>query len=253
MSLNLMVGNIGSGKSIIASKLANMGCCVFNMDSFQEMISGGQYGMYDIAKKTIYQKAEDLTIEESLKQGFSVVVDRTNMDIKRRKRFIEIGKKYGAVINAYDFGCGSEENITRRAKNTRGVPMKVWKEVFESMKKSYEQPTKEEGFDNIIQPPNKYVFHAFDFDGTITENKFPEIGEIINGTVEKMNALYDDLKNIIIIWTCRNGEYELMVRDFLIKHKIKFDFINQNPIFDTGSRKIFAHTYYDDRNSILNF
>jgi len=248
MSLSLMIGNIGSGKSIITSKLAFKRSVVFNMDAFQEMIAGGQYGAYDNAKKEIYQTGENATIEKALDQGFSVVIDRTNMDRKRRARFIEIGKKYGAEIVAYNFGSGTDRNIANREKNPRGIPMAQWRQVFDAMQKSYESPSFEEGFSEIIEAPTKYRFYAFDFDGTIVENKFPEIGDIIDGTVQKMNKLFEDLSNIIIIWTVRSGEYERLARAFLIKNKIPFDFINENPIFDPGGRKIFAHEYFDDRN-----
>jgi predicted kinase len=252
-TMNIMVGNIGSGKSLVARKWAFAGfagAAVFNMDAFQEMISGGQYGAYDITKKDVYQAAENTTIEECLKRGISVVIDRTNMDSKRRARFIEIGKKYGATITCYNFGAGDERNLINREKSCRGVPMATWKTVFESMQKAYEPPTIEEGFDLIVDAPKKYRFYAFDFDGTIVSNKFPEIGEILDGTVKRMNDLYYDLENIIIIWTSRSGEHERLMRAFLIKNKIPFDFINENPIFNTGGRKIFAHEYYDDRNVV---
>lgn len=248
MELNILVGNVGSGKSTIARKLAHLGNAVVNMDSIQESISGGIYGAYDPEKKKIYQKIEDTTIEETLKSGMSVCIDRTNMDKKRRSRFIEIGKKYTNNIKCFDFGCGTDEMLKRRLKDTRGVPEKTWYKVFESMRESYEKPDTSEGFSEIIIPPERYEFHAFDFDGTIVENKFPEIGNIINGTVQKINDLYKEIKNIIIIWTCRGGEFEAYMRNFLLKKRIPFDFINENPIFENTGRKIFAHKYYDDRN-----
>lgn len=248
-TMNIFIGNIGSGKSVLAHKLANMGSVVFNMDAFQSMISGGDYGAYDNAKKDIYQEAENVTIRKALEAGLSVCIDRTNMDRKRRERFIKIGQEYGAKIVAYDWGAGEEtKNISNRMKNPRGVPESQWREVFVFMQKAYEPPSLDEGFSEIIVPPEKYKFHAFDFDGTIVENKFPQIGEIINGTVDRINTLYSELSNIIIVWTCRGDDYTSQMRQFLIKHKIPFDFINENPVFDTGSRKIFAHEYYDDRN-----
>ncbi len=57
-----------------------------------------------------------------------------------------------------------------------------------------------------------------------------------------------EASKVVIIRTCRSGDYENQARKFLIDSKIPFDFINENPLFDTGSRKIFAHVYYDDRN-----
>jgi Predicted kinase len=251
MSMNIFVGNIGSGKSVVARKLAFQGAAVFNMDSFQQMIAGGEYGAYDVAKKDIYQEAENLTIRKALEAGLSVVVDRTNMDRKRRERFIKIGQEFGAHIVAYDWGMGTPNNVLRRMKAPRGIPMQQWQDVYGTMLRSYEPPCIEEGIDEIIIPPAKYRFHAFDFDGTIIENKFPDIGAILDGTVEKMSRIYDDLSNIIIVWTCRDEDYTSQMRQFLLKNRIPFDFINENPIFDTGSRKIFAHKYYDDRGETL--
>jgi predicted kinase len=248
-TMNLFIGNIGSGKSVLAHKLAFLqNAAVFNMDAFQQMVSGGEYGAYDIAKKDIYQEAENVTIRKALEAGLSVIVDRTNMDRKRRERFIKIGQEYGAKIVAYHWGPGTEKNLQNRMKNPRGIPGFQWELVFKAMQKAYEPPSLEEGFSEIIEPPVKHRFHAFDFDGTIVGNEFPKIGEIIDGTVEKMNALYADLSNIIIVWTCRGQAYTDEMRQFLLKYKIPFDFINENPIFDTGSRKIFAHVYHDDRN-----
>lgn len=248
-NMDIFIGNIGSGKSLLASKFAKMGSVVCNMDSIQQMIGGGEYGLYDNAKKDVYQAAEDAVITKSLERGLSVVIDRTNMDRKRRQRFIEIGKKFGAEIVAYNWGPGDERSLERRKKNNHGVPAEKWEEVFSFMQKSYEPPTIDEGFSQIIEAPKKYTFHAFDFDGTIVDNKFPEIGEIIGGKVEQLNELWKDIKNIIIIWTCRNGNFENQMRAFLNQKKIPYDFINENPIFDTGSRKIYATTYHDDRNA----
>ena len=225
MTLNIFVGNIGSGKSVVARKLAFQGAAVFNMDSFQQMIAGGEYGAYDVAKKDIYQEAENLTIRKALEAGLSVVVDRTNMDRKRRERFIKIGQEFGARIVAYDWGLGSPNNVLRRMKSPRGIPMERWQTIYETMKASYDPPCLEEGIDQIIVPPAKYRFYVFDFDGTIVDNKFPEIGAILDGTVEKMNTLYDDIANIIIVWTCRDENYTSQMRQFLLKNKIPFDFI----------------------------
>lgn len=240
-NMNILVGNIGSGKSTIARKLANQGDVVVNMDNIQESIAGGLYGAYDREKKDIYHAVESTIIESALKSNYPVCVDRTNMDKKRRASFIEIGKKYTNNIKCFDFGPGSEDDLQRRLNNSKGTPGETWKKVFDFMKASYEKPELSEGFSEIIIPPGQYKFHAFDFDGLIVKNKFPKIGDIISGTVDRMNEIYKDLENIIIIWSCRSGDYESSMRDFLLKNKIPFDFINENPIFNTGSRKIFAH------------
>jgi len=249
LQCNILVGNIGSGKSTIAHKLALKGMSVVNMDSIQESIAGGIYGAYDPDKKNIYHDIEETAIKASLSEGISVCIDRTNMDKKRRARFINIAKEFTNNINCYDFGAGTEKQLDKRIVNGRGIPAETWEKVYAFMKKTYEKPDLSEGFSNIIIPPEKFEFHAFDFDGTICVNNFPGIGDLVDGTVEKINDLYQDIKNIIIIWSCRSDNYEAQMRSFLLKNKIPFDFINKNPILESGSRKIFAHKYYDDRNS----
>lgn len=253
-TLGIFIGNIGTGKSTIAAKLAKKGSVVFNMDSYQQMLAGGEYGAYDEQKKDIYRKGEEATISVALDAGLSVVVDRTNMDRKRRERFIRLGQQYGAKITAWDFGIGHDNySLGRRLKHPHGIPARVWFEVSARMARSYDPPSLDEGFSEIIKPPTKFSFHAFDFDGTIVENRFPQIGEIIPSrpgrpsAVEMMNRLFEDLSNIIIVWSCRSGDYENEMRHFLFKNKIPFDFINQNPLFEPGSRKIYADIYYDDR------
>ena len=248
MSMKIFTGNIGCGKSTLAKKFSKMGDVVVNMDYLQTMFGGYEYGMYDKEKKNVYWNTEEAAIKSALNCGLSVVVDRTNVDRKSRQRFIQIGKKYGAKIISYDWGPGTEEGLNRRINRPHGVPAKTWRSVWEYMRGSYESPIAEEGFDKLIEAPQKFRFHAFDFDGTLVKNEFPEIGEIIDGTVEVLNKLWEDLSNIIIIWTNRSGDFQNQMRKFLLDNKIPFDFINENPIFDTGGRKIFAHVYYDDRN-----
>jgi predicted kinase len=254
-NLKIFTGNIGCGKSTLAARFARQfNDVVVNMDSIQQMIGGGEYGRYDTAKKDVYQATETAAIESALNAGLSVVIDRTNMDKKRRARFIEIGKKHAANIISYNWNpsmASSENGMLRRLKIPHGIPAEVWKSVFSFMQKNYEPISEDEGFDDVIVAPQKYKFYAFDFDGTIVTNKFPEIGEIIDGTVDKMNKIWEDIANVIIINTCRSGDYENLCRKFCLDNKIPFDFINENPLFETGSRKVFAHEYYDDRNKCV--
>lgn len=253
--LIIFTGNVGCGKSLLASKLAKKGYVVVNNDAITNMVQGGEYGLYDTAKKPIYRDIEVVAIKSALQAGFSVVVDRTNMKISDRERYIKIGKENDAYIRSFTWGPGLNQNLTRRLRNDRGEPSAQWSGVFYHMKNSYELPLRDEGFDELINLETRHhlTFHAFDFDGTIVENKFPAIGKIKERTVKIMQDIWEDMDNIIIIWTCRDGDYLNEMRSFLIKQKIFFDFINENPLVDFGSAKIFAHNYYDDRNVFVDF
>ena len=136
-------------------------------------------------------------------------------------------------------------------KNHRNITQTVWDSVFDKMYDSFTTPTKEEGFSDIVNISFKYYTLSFDFDGTIVKNDYPKIGIPIKKTVNLIREKYKQLCNIIIISTCRNEESLREMINFLDKNNIPYDAINYNPIFETGSRKLFAHTYYDDRNGFI--
>jgi predicted kinase len=249
--LIVFTGNIGSGKSLIASKYAKQGYVVVNMDSITTMIQGGEYGLYDKNKREVYHRTEAICIHTALDSGLSVVVDRTNMKKSDRKRYVDIGKEYGVCVRSIDWGEGDDKSLNRRLSQPNGIPSNQWVDVHSFMKKSYEKPSDDEGFDFIMPGPTSFRFYAVDFDGTIVDNKFPEIGVINDNMVLKLRQWWELLGNIIIIWTCRSGDRLNQMKSFLLKNNIPFDFINENPIANFGSPKIYAHEYHDDRNKPL--
>lgn len=89
---------------------------------------------------------------------------------------------------------------------------------------------------------------AIDFDGTIVENIFPEIGAIKKNVVDKMKEWYEQ-GHTIIIWTCRTDQYAEGARKFLDDNEIPYHYFNENPTSPLGDwcRKIFADVYLDDR------
>lgn len=247
--LVLLVGNVGSGKSLFAKKLARReGLVVVNNDAIQQMCAGGEYDMYDPGKKSVYDTITRAAILEGLKIGPGVVVDRTLMSAESRAKYIAMGKACGAEIVVADFGPGTEEGLQRRIKADRGVPAGVWRSVFDRKASEYEPPAMEaEGIDFRLAVPRRYHVYAFDFDGTIVTHSFPEIGRVYPRTVETMRSLDDDPSALLVVWTCRSGDHLAQMRAFLRAENIPFDAINENPVFDTGSRKIYADVYYDDK------
>jgi len=92
---------------------------------------------------------------------------------------------------------------------------------------------------------------AVDFDGTIVDHQYPEIGK------EKLFA-FQTLKELekkgarLILWTFRTGKELDDAVEFCHKNGIEFYAVNKNypeEIFDNSvSRKIDADIYIDDRN-----
>jgi len=254
----LLVGNIGLGKSLIARKLAWRGCVVVNHDALQVTMDGGEYGWYDSDKRNVYHACEDGIIRAALLNGMDVVIDRTLISKRVRSRFIELAVEYKAEVICYDFGRGDSEGLERRLKEPRGMSVSTWNGVYDRMKGQYESPVSSEGIQEVCVPPSCYVSHKFDFDGTLVINAFPDIGKLITEGVAweldqmdcvlRIRTLWEDFSNIIIIESNRSGNYEMQMREFLIRERIPYDAINENPVFDTGSRKVFATYNYDDRN-----
>lgn len=92
---------------------------------------------------------------------------------------------------------------------------------------------------------------AVDFDGTIVEHMYPEIGK------EKLFA-FQTLKELekkgakLILWTFRTGNELEVAVEYCRKNGIEFYAVNKNYpeeiIDETVSRKIDADIYIDDKN-----
>jgi hypothetical protein len=93
---------------------------------------------------------------------------------------------------------------------------------------------------------------AVDFDGTIVEDKYPEIGKLKPFAKWVINALRHE-GYYMILWTSRSDKELLEAKDFLIKEGFTFDAYNEsNPEnivkYGRDTRKIFADLYIDDKN-----
>lgn len=94
---------------------------------------------------------------------------------------------------------------------------------------------------------------AVDFDGTLCENKYPEIGKP-NLTLIADLIMRKRHGDRVILWTCRSGRELVDAVRWCAEHKLIFDAVNENlpdviKTFGSDTRKIFANEYIDDRNS----
>lgn len=92
---------------------------------------------------------------------------------------------------------------------------------------------------------------AVDFDGTIVEDRYPEIGKVNERTVKYIKHLKKNGYKLIL-WTCRNGIDLTKAIEFCRNIGLVFDAINDNlpeikVKYQNNSRKIFANIYIDDR------
>lgn len=96
-----------------------------------------------------------------------------------------------------------------------------------------------------------YIIYAVDFDGTLCESKFPEIGSpnigLINRLIKKRKK-----GNKLILWTCRVNERLEEAVEWCRKFGLEFDAVNENlpeivAYWGSESRKVFADVYIDDK------
>ncbi|MCZ8371450.1 hypothetical protein O6P32_01860 [Phocaeicola sp. KGMB11183] len=94
---------------------------------------------------------------------------------------------------------------------------------------------------------------AIDFDGTLVEHKYPEIGKEIPFAFETLRRLQQD-KHRLILWTVREGRLLDEAITFCRERGIEFYAINRDyPEEEKGanrhySRKLKADLFIDDRN-----
>ena len=98
---------------------------------------------------------------------------------------------------------------------------------------------------------------AFDFDGTLCENRFPEIGEpnteLINQLIEAQEA-----GSVVILWSCRCGKRLREAVKWSKEHGLRFDYVNRNDterirVFKSDCRKVSAEVYIDDRSAPFKY
>lgn len=92
---------------------------------------------------------------------------------------------------------------------------------------------------------------AVDFDGTLSRAPFPEVGDP-NMELIKFLQGQKRLGNKLILWTCRVGKPLEEAVKWCSCQGLTFDAVNENlpstlEWMGGDSRKIFAHTYIDDR------
>ena len=93
---------------------------------------------------------------------------------------------------------------------------------------------------------------AVDFDGTIVEHKYPEIGKEILFAFETLRALQDQ-GHQLILWTFRSGKELDEAVEYCRRNGVEFYAVNSSypeEEFDEDydSRKIDADVFIDDRN-----
>ena len=97
---------------------------------------------------------------------------------------------------------------------------------------------------------------AVDFDGTIVENKYPEIGKELPFAIHTLQVLQEE-GNRLILFTSREGELLDEAVAFCHERGLDFYSINSNnppdARFPRYTAKVIADVYIDDRAAAFSF
>lgn len=150
--LEVLVGPIASGKTTYAQARADQGAILVSMDDITMMLHGGDYRRYDVGLKGLYRQIETDAIGHGLELGRDVVVDRTNLDLERRSRYVGLARAAGAITWAVTFPIESPETQARRRVqvDSRGYDYDVWLAVAEKHAREYVAPSVDEGFSLVL-------------------------------------------------------------------------------------------------------
>lgn len=105
----------------------------------------------------------------------------------------------------------------------------------------------------------KKLIIAMDFDGTLVEDVYPDIGKEDKELIDMLIALQKYSRIDLILWTCREGkELEEAVK-YCHMRNIHLDAVNENVLrkrdLECAHRKPYADFYIDDKSpgSIAGF
>ena len=135
----ILIGSPGSGKSTFCeNNLTTRGYIRINQDTLKTR------------EKVIK------CMEQNLKEGKNIVIDSTNPQKNGRIEFIKICKKYGYYVRAFNLDIPKElamhlNNLRSINKNRKHLSGYVNAIPIHSFYKNYEEPSKNEGFDEIVK------------------------------------------------------------------------------------------------------
>ena len=122
--------------------------------------------------------------------------------------------------------------------------------------KNHDRNVTEDDFCSFGEKRNmedKKIIYAVDFDGTLCENKWPEIGEPNMPLIEFLVS-EQEKGNVVILWTMREGKALYEAVRWLVKEcDFVPDIVNDNTdemkkFYGNNPRKVFANYYIDDHN-----
>ena len=144
LTLTLMVGVSGSGKSTHAAKLAqSIDAIIVEPDAIRKELTGDAS---DQSRNGEVFRLAHSRAEAILLDGKSVVVDATNLDRKTRAEWVAIARRCKAEARAVVVDTPVDVAKKRNLSRARVVPL----DVIDKQTRRLCPPTFDEGFSQIV-------------------------------------------------------------------------------------------------------
>lgn len=155
--LTLLIGNIASGKSTYCREKAAEGAIIVNDDAIVAAVHGGDYTLYSKDLKPLYKTVENTIVSVALAIGKDVIIDRPNLTVPSRRRFIALAQSLDIKVKAVVFPFMDPlVHADRRVKHdSRGYDYSYWFDVAHQKHIQYIAPLHSEGFDFISHEEEK--------------------------------------------------------------------------------------------------
>jgi len=146
----ILVGLIGSGKSTFAQAL---------QEHFREFRRCNQDDLGD-------RRAVEHLARQSLQNGSSVCIDRTNFDASQRAHWIKIAREFsGTLVWVLVFDTPKEVCASRLRTRTQHPTIKNPEDalsILDRFSSQYRAPSKDEGYDRVLylQPSEQEVVYS---------------------------------------------------------------------------------------------
>lgn len=151
----VLIGLPGSGKSTWTRAKMSDGndYVVVSSDDIIEQLGAAENMNYSQAFQKFAGQATGMmkqVAKDAFAAGRNVIWDQTNMSKKKRRGILQqVPKNYIKV--AVDFDVDDKELFRRLDARAKATGKNIPTDVVLSMAKSYEPPTRDEGFDKIIK------------------------------------------------------------------------------------------------------
>lgn len=146
----ILVGVPGSGKSTWIYNNFSISGDVVSSDNIIEEIAEEWGYSYDEIFKDVIGFADRVfwdQIKNWSNERFDLIIDRTNMSVKSRRKYFDILLPKGYTFHAVVFPTPEEVEWKRRLASRPGKT--IPQDILNSMQKSFVMPTTEEGFSSV--------------------------------------------------------------------------------------------------------